>query len=151
MRTEIGMAEAANTYPHSVEIEVAFRDLDALGHVNNAVYLSYLETARIKYVTDLLGLKNLSDMPIILGEVTISFRSPALFGERLTIGSGITRFGGKSFDMVHQIQTSDGRLIATSKTVLVMYDYAAGRSIVVPDWFKQRVRAFQGGWEPPSL
>jgi acyl-CoA thioester hydrolase len=151
MRTEIGMAVGANAYPHTIEIEVAFRDLDAMGHVNNAVYLSYLESARIKYVIDLLGLKDLPDMPIILGEVTISFRSPALFRERLTIGSGVTRFGNKSFDMAHQIHAGDGRLIATSKTVLVMFDYSADRTIAVPDSFKERVRAFQDGWQPAPL
>jgi acyl-CoA thioester hydrolase len=140
----------AKSYPYAVEIEVAFRDLDALGHVNNAVYLSYLETARIKFVTELLGLSDLRELPIILGEATLSYRSPALFGERLTIGCGISRFGGKSFDMIHRIDAGDGRLIATSKTVLVMYDYATGRTFAVPDSFKQRVQAFQGSWQPPD-
>lgn len=40
-------------FPFEVTIEVAFRDIDALGHVNNAVFFSYMETVRIKYVMQL--------------------------------------------------------------------------------------------------
>ena len=58
----------ARSFPYVVEIEVAFRDLDAMGHVNNAVYLSYLETARINFMVDLLDLKGLGELPIILAE-----------------------------------------------------------------------------------
>ncbi|MBK9714593.1 MAG: acyl-CoA thioesterase [Kouleothrix sp.] len=143
------MTGSAQSFPYCVEIEVLFRDLDAMGHVNNAVYLSYLETARIKFLVDLLGLRDLSELPVILAEATISYKSPALFGERLTIGCGISRFGGKSFDMIHRIEAGDGRLVALSRTVLVMYDYATAATIAVPEDLKQRVRALQGGWQAP--
>lgn len=143
------MTGSAQSFPYCVEIEVLFRDLDAMGHVNNAVYLSYLETARIKFLVDLLGLRDLSELPVILAEATISYRSPALFGERLTVGCGISRFGGKSFDMIHRIDTRDGRLVALSRTVLVMYDYATAATIAVPEDLKQRVRALQGDWRAP--
>ena len=49
------MPECALSFPYTVSIEVSFRDLDAMGHVNNAVYLSYMETARIKFLVDLLA------------------------------------------------------------------------------------------------
>jgi acyl-CoA thioester hydrolase len=140
-----------SSYPYTIEIEVAFRDLDVLGHVNNAVYLSYLETARIKYMTELLDIRDLRNLPVILGKVTISYKSPALFDERLRVGCGISRFGVKSFDMLHRIDADDGRLVALAKTVLVMYDYAAERTIAVPEAFKQRIGAFQAGWAPEPL
>ena len=136
----------ARSFPYVVEIEVAFRDLDAMGHVNNAVYLSYLETARINYMRDLLDLKDLSELPIILAEATVTYKSPALFGERLLIGCGVARFGGKSFDMVHRIEAGDGRLVALSHTVLVMYDYAAATTMPVPEYLKRRVNDLQGDW-----
>ena len=136
----------ARSYPYVVELEVAFRDLDAMGHVNNAVYLSYLETARINFMRDLLDLQSLDELPIILAEATVAYKSPALFGERLIVGCGISRFGGKSFDMVHRIEAGDGRLVALSHTVLVMYDYAAATTIPIPQHFKQRVHDLQGDW-----
>ena len=140
----------AGAFPYSVAIEVAFRDLDALGHVNNAVYLTYLETARIKFLVDLLDLTDLHELPVIMAEATISYKAPAFFGERLAVGVGVSRVGGKSFDMLYQISGPDRRLVALARTVQVAYDYAAGKTIAVPEQLKQRVAAFQGDWQPPQ-
>src|SRR6476469_8763536 len=140
------MSERAQSFPYKVIIEVAFRDLDAMGHVNNAVYLSYMETARIKFLVDLLAVTSLHDLPVIMAEATCTFKAPAFFGELLTVGAGVSRFGTKSFDMIYRIDAGDGRLIALGKTVQVMYDYAAAQTIVMPEDFKANVRAFQGDW-----
>ena len=140
------MANLAQSFPYKVAIEVAFRDLDAMGHVNNAVYLSYMETARIKFLVDLLAVTSLHDLPVIMAEATCTFKAPAFFGELLTVGVGVSRFGSKSFDMTYRIDAGDGRLIALGRTVQVMYDYAAARTLVVPEDFKAKVRIFQGDW-----
>jgi acyl-CoA thioester hydrolase len=140
------MPERAQSFPYSVTIEVAFRDLDAMGHVNNAVYFSYMETARIKFLVDLLAVQGLHEMPVIMAEATCAFKAPAFFGEQLTVGVGVSRFGSKSFDMTYRIDAGDGRLIALGKTVQVMYDYAAARTLAVPEDFKAKVRVFQGDW-----
>src|SRR6476469_854114 len=140
------MANLAQSFPYKVTIEVSFRDLDAMGHVNNAVYLSYMETARIKFLVDLLAVKSLHDLPVIMAEATCTFKAPAFFAEQLTVGVGVSRFGSKSFDMTYRIDAGDGRLIALGKTVQVMYDYAAARTLVVPEDFKAKVLAFQGEW-----
>jgi acyl-CoA thioester hydrolase len=147
------MPDNPQSYPYSIEIEVSFRDLDALGHVNNAVYLTYLETAletaRIKYLLDLLELKRLEALPVIMAEATCVYKSPAFFGERLTVGVGVTRFGGKSFDMAYRIESGDGRLVAIARTVQVMYDYDAAHTIAASEIFKAKVRAYQGDWQAP--
>lgn len=142
-------------YPFEITIEVAFRDIDAMGHVNNAVFFSYMETARIKYVfeffhhSELTGY-DLLDLPLILVEAMCNYRSPALLGEVLTIGVGLTRFGNKSFDLAYRILGQDGRLIATGKTIQVMYDYGSRSAFPIPDDIKERVRAFQGEWKVPD-
>src|SRR3954462_5478684 len=140
------MTNLAQLFPYKVVIEVAFRDLDAMGHVNNAVYLSYMETARIKFLVDLLAVTSLHDLPVIMAEANCTFKAPAFFGEQLTVGVGVSRFGSKSFDMAYRIDAGDGRLVALAKTVQVMYDYAAARTIVVPVDFKAKVGALQGDW-----
>lgn len=130
-------------YPFQLKLEVFFRDLDAMGHVNNAVYFVYMETIRIKFMQALGALK---DGSIILAEASCAYRSPAFLGEQLVISLGVSRFGTKSFDMRYRIETEEGRLVATGKTVQVMYDYQADKTIPVPDDFKARVLAFQGDW-----
>jgi len=140
------MTNLAQSFPYKVVIEVAFHDLDMMGHVNNAVYFSYMETARIKFLVDLLAVTSLHDLPVIMAEATCTFKAPAFFGELLTVGVGVSRFGSKSFDMTYQIDAGDGRLIALGRTVQVMYDYAAAQTIMMPEAFKAKVRAFQGEW-----
>ncbi|MBO9349156.1 MAG: acyl-CoA thioesterase, partial [Chloroflexus sp.] len=126
-------------YPFHYRIEVRFRDLDALGHVNNAVYATYFESARIAYYQRLVG-GSLDRLGIILAELTISYKAPAHFGDELLVGVRVSKIGGKSFTMDYAIaRVGDGALIATGQSVLVAYDYAAGRSVPVSDEFRARV------------
>src|SRR5438034_5894380 len=99
--------------------EVAFRDLDVFGHVNNAVYLTYLENARIGYMREVLGVDSLDDLLVIVANVNIDFRSRATLGESLEIGARTSRIGTKSFDLDHEVQGPDGRLVAAASTTLV--------------------------------
>ncbi|MBE2220965.1 MAG: acyl-CoA thioesterase [Anaerolineae bacterium] len=140
-------------YPYETEIQVTFRDLDALGHVNNAVFFSYLETARIQYITQFLeqGLPTqfeLLSIPIILVEATCTYKSQALFGENLTVGVGVTRFGNKSFDLMYKIVGEDGRLVATGKTIQVMYNYDTSSAFSIPQEIKESVFKHQADWIP---
>ena len=140
-------------YPYETQIPVTFRDLDALGHVNNAVFFTYLETARIQYITQFLeqSLPNRFDLfniPIILVEATCTYKSQALFGEHLTVGVGVSRFGNKSFDLVYKIVGEDGRLVTTGKTIQVMYNYDTSSAFPIPVEIKEGVFKFQAGWQP---
>lgn len=142
----------STTYPYEMKIEVVFRDIDAMGHVNNAVFFTYFETARIKYLTEIMegsgriGYEVL-DLPLILVEATCTYKSQALLGEKLCLGLGLSRFGTKSFDLIYRIEGEDGRLVAEGKTVQVMYDYVARQAFPIPDNIKEYVSAYQGEWK----
>jgi len=125
--------------------EVAFRDLDAFGHVNNAVYLTYIENARIGYVRDVLGIESLEGLLLIVASVKIDFRSRANLGEVLEIGSRTTRVGTKSFDLDHEIRSSsqDGRLVAEVSTTLVAFDYDADNTMPIPPEWKERIENYE--------
>ncbi len=143
-------------FPYEIDLEVAFRDIDAMGHVNNAVFFSYFETARMKYVMDVLEPGDPEefeplDMPLILVRATCSYKSPALLAEKIKVGVGLSRFGTKSFDLLYQITGEDGRLIATGKTVQVMYDYGTRSAYAIPDNIKEQVEKFQKGWHAPDF
>ena len=142
------------TYPYEISLEVAFRDIDAMGFVNNAVFFAYFETVRIKYMGEVMrsGLMGteLLDLPLILVDASCTYKSPALLTEILHIGAGISRFGTKSFDMLYRVQGEDGRLVAYGKTVQVMYDYITRSAFSIPDGVQQFVAQFQAGWVPPE-
>ena len=123
--------------------EVEFRDIDAAGHVNNAVYLTYLETARIKYLVDVLGAEFAYELALILARIAVDFRSPARFPETLEIGTRVTRMGTTSFDMEHEIRGGDRRLVLEASSVLVAFDYEANTPMAVPDDWRARLDAHE--------
>ena len=127
------------------EVQVRFRDLDPMNHVNNAVYLTYFEIARTAYWAAMTGSSELRDLDQILAETTCTYRSPATFNERLDVWLKATRLGRSSFDFAYRInERTGGRLIATGRSVQVMYDYAAGRPIPIPDELRARFAEFEG-------
>lgn len=140
----------AADFPYVRRFEVIYRDIDAMGHVNNAVYVSHMETIRTQFFTQLGDFRLPGDFPFILAEVTCTFRAPAFFGEMLTAGTGVSRLGRSSFEMLTAFDGPDGRRIVQGRSVIVTYDYAAGRSIPVPDTIRARIEAIQGDWQPPA-
>jgi acyl-CoA thioester hydrolase len=123
--------------------EVVFRDLDAFGHVNNGVYLTYIENARIGYVRDVLGIESLEGLLMIVASVKIDFRSRANLGDTLEVGARSTRVGTKSFDLDHQIRAQDGRVVAEAQTTLVAFDYEADSTMPIPPEWRARIENYE--------
>jgi acyl-CoA thioester hydrolase len=115
---------------------VRFSDLDSIGHVNNAVYLTYLEDARIAY---LLGFgAEVENM--ILARAEIYFRAPLRMGDEIEIGVRPTRVGTKSFELEYEVWRDD-TIAAEAKTVIVSFDYETGRSVEVPESWREALAA----------
>jgi acyl-CoA thioester hydrolase len=123
--------------------EATFRDLDVFGHVNNAVYLTYLENARIGYMREVLGIESLDDLLVIVANVNIDFRSRASLGETLEIGARTSRIGTKSFELDHEIRGPEDRLVAAAATTLVTFDYRGDSTMPVPDLWRERIEAYE--------
>jgi len=123
--------------------DVEFRDVDAADHVNNAVYLTYLETGRIQYLIDVLGPEFAYELSLILAHITVDFRSPARFPETLELGARVTLIGTKSFVMEHEIRGGDGRVVLEASSVLVAYDYEANAPMAVPEDWRARLDAYE--------
>jgi acyl-CoA thioester hydrolase len=122
-----------------------FRDTDAMGHLNNAVYLTYFEVARTAYWTELTGTRNYHEVPFILAHTTIDFRSPAFVYEVLEVGIRVARIGRSSFDCAYRVaEPSTERLVCEGRSVQVIFDYEKGASYPMPDELRARIRAFEG-------
>ena len=136
-------------FRHRTRLDVRFRDVDAFGHVNNAVFLSYIEQARIRYLAESLelsiSLTDARELPLILARTEIDYRAPIFFGEQVEVGTRIDWIGGSSFSMSHHLTAgSDARLVAEVATILVCYDYAAAHPMPVPDQWRARLQATEG-------
>ena len=115
---------------------VRFRDLDALGHMNNAVYATFVEQARIAFLSP----QGADVRNMILARLEIDFRSPVELGETVAIAVKPTRVGTKSFDLAYVLRAGD-RVVAEAKTVLVAYDYERAESVELPADWKERLAA----------
>ena len=130
------------TRPFSIEVQVRFRDLDAMRHVNNAVYFSYMELARTKYYMATMGLGNLEDIEFILAHASCDFRAPIRWGEAVVVSVRPTRIGHSSFELTYEVRSKRRRtLFAQGTSVQVAYDYAAGRSKRIPPRLRRSLEA----------
>jgi acyl-CoA thioester hydrolase len=112
---------------------VRFRDLDGMGHVNNAVFMTYMESARLAFLSS-LGLGHNPLEGLILARAEVDFRAPIELGQEVEIGVRPGRIGTKSFDLEHEVR-ADGTLAAEGRFVLVAYDYTTGSSRELPaEW-----------------
>lgn len=140
--------EELNNFKHITKIKVRFSDLDAMEHVNNATYLTYLEEARIKYFNDLFDREegNL-DYKAVIGRIEIDYIFPIVLGDDIEVYTRISRLGNRSLDVLHLIMIrKDKELIkaAFSSTKLVYYDYKTKKTMKIPEDEKKQVAFFEG-------
>ena len=141
--------------PHVFEhpIEVRFRDCDPLGHVNNAAYLTYLEQARLFYWRSLwgFGLDESSASPgvvmastakpgVIMARAEIDYLLPARYGQTLRVRIELAAIGKTSFTYDYDIVDEQQRVVASARTVQVMYDYAAATPVPIPADLRQKMQ-----------
>jgi acyl-CoA thioester hydrolase len=134
----------------SHRLEVRFRDCDAMGHVNNAVYLTYLEQARFAHWQALGGFapEGSPEPGVILARAEIDFRLPVRYGTALEVRLTVAGVGRTSFSYEYTIVDDQGRTVATARSVQVMYDYAAARPVPVPDGVRARLAPGADGPRP---
>jgi len=124
------------------EVEVRFADMDSLGHVNNAVYLTYFEQVRMAYWMQVTGRSHLRDMDMILARAEVDFRSPLVHPETVEIGCACASIGRTSFVLEQDMhERKSGRLVAEARKVLVHYDYAAGRPRAIGEDLRRMILA----------
>ena len=125
-------------YTHRVEVR--FADCDPLGHVNNAVYLSYLEQARFGLWRRLWGFNGETAMTaaggagLILARVECDYRVPATYGDVLDVKLGLAGIGRTSFTYEYEVvDLEKTRTVAEARTVIVLYDYKNGKPVPIDD------------------
>ncbi len=130
----------------STTVEVRWRDLDSLGHVNNAVYFTYLEQARVHYLSELdLMPPDPGSIGFILAEANCKFKSPLELGETATIYMRVSELRNSSFIFEYRMEGEDGRTVATASTAQVCYDYRDRHPIPIPDMWREVITTYEPG------
>ncbi|MDS0299033.1 acyl-CoA thioesterase [Halogeometricum sp. S1BR25-6] len=117
------------------ELQVRFRDLDPLGHVNNAVYASYCEQARIEFFREAFDMEEVNT---VLANIEIDYRRPIEGLGELTVALDVTDIGNSSFEMSYELRFEE-EVVATASTVLVVLDPETSEPTRVPDEWREAV------------
>ena len=136
----------ASRSPFTIEQAVAWGEMDALGHVNNAVYLRWFETVRFHYF-ERIGLNAhhaVEKVGPILARATIEFRAPVVFPDRLLVSTSVVRLGNSSFDMYNRaFSLGQQRLVAEGEAVIVIVDYRVQKSTSIPPVIRAAIEALE--------
>jgi len=135
-------------FKHKTKINVTFADLDAMRHVNNSTYLTYLEEARIDYFNTLFHRnKERLDFEAVVARIEIDYVHPIVLGDEIEVYTRISQLGHKSVNVEHIIVIKkDSGIInaATSITKLVYYDYKSRTTMQIPEEAKKVISEFEG-------
>ena len=130
-------------FPFSWPVEVRFSDVDAMNHVNNAVYLAYLELARVRLWQTRFGFAGSArDIPVIVARIAVDYRSPVGLEDPVEVGIGVTHIGRTSFTFRYRVGAG-GRLAADAESVQVCFDYGAGRPVPVDEEFRRQLEGLR--------
>jgi len=112
----------------SYPIDVRFSDLDSLGHVNHAVFVSYLEQARYHWWQGFLKERPFEEDGFLIARIEVDYRKPILIGDKVRVDLRCDKIGTSSFSQVFRIvREADGVVVAEAHTVQVMLDFKTQR------------------------
>ena len=128
----------------STNIEVRFRDLDALGHVNNAVFFTYFEEGRKHFSKIVFEVSDISDFKFIMAHIQCDFIRPIQFNDHVILQMWVKNIGTKSFSFEYRLVafSDEAMVYAAGKSIKVCYDYEKNRSIEVPAKMRERLTRY---------
>ena len=128
----------------SIDIEVRFRDLDAMRHVNNAVFITYFEEGRKKFSKNIFKVSDPSDFTFIMAHIRCDYLKPIKFNDNITLQMWVKHIGNRSFSFGYKlIDAKDESMVyAIGESVQVCYDYTADSSMAVPDKMREAMAQY---------
>ncbi|MCH2224935.1 MAG: acyl-CoA thioesterase [Crocinitomicaceae bacterium] len=125
------------------EIQVRFSDLDVLGHVNNCVYLSYFETARVHYFGELLGYDwDWVKDGVLLVKNQVEYHKPVLLSHCPKITVSLTNMGRKSFQLTYALMVGK-TLHASGSSTLVAFDSQIRETVSIPKRMREALESLR--------
>jgi acyl-CoA thioester hydrolase len=129
----------------TTQIDIRFRDVDAMGHVNNAVFFTYFEEGRKRFFFDIFKVYDPSAFPFIMAHISCDYLKPITLSSEVELQMWIKDIGKKSFELVYKlVDASDKNIVyAKGESVQVCYDYTQSKSMEVPEELKQQFKEYQ--------
>ncbi len=134
------------SFKHKTDIQIRFKDIDQLGHVNNANHITYFETSRVNYFKDVFKNEtNWKETGLILAHTEITYKNPIFLEDTISCYTKVSKIGNKSFDMENLIVKSSNSqdiIVAYGKSVLVCLNYLSKETIPIPTEWIQKIKQY---------
>ena len=128
----------------SIELPVQFRDIDVMGHVNNATYFQYMETGRVELARKLGQVRQGFRGSFIVASARCEFKKPIRDERRVTVSVWVSRIGDRSWDFDYSIRGPGRAEYAIGRTTQVGYDYKARSAIHISEKLKKGLAKYVG-------
>jgi acyl-CoA thioester hydrolase len=133
-----------NPLKQKTPIQIRFKDVDRLGHVNNANHITYFELARVEYFDALMDNVKIDweSESLILAKIEMEYKQPILLEDKVFAYTWISRIGSKSFDMSCSIvRVINGVEVEAAKglAVIVCFNYKTNQAIVIPELWRKKM------------
>jgi acyl-CoA thioester hydrolase len=141
------MKELISAYPVTIEIPIAWGDMDVFQHVNNVVYFKQFESARIAYFEKINFFEVMKDTGIgpILASTQCIYKIPLTYPDRVTVGAKVDRIESERFSMKYAVISQRHRKVAAlGEGMLVSFDYHSKQKAPLPEEIKKRILALEG-------
>ena len=126
----------------SIALPVQFRDIDVMGHVNNATYLQYMETARVELVRKLGQVREGFRPDFIIASARVEFKKPITDERRITVSVWVSRIGDRSWDLDYSIRGPRRADYAIGRTTQVAYDYKTRTAVQISGKLKRKLSKY---------
>ena len=128
----------------TADIEVRFRDLDAMGHVNNSVFFTYFEHGRVLFSRQIFKMYEPAEFTFIMAHIRCDFLKPVQLSDRVILQMWVKNIGAKSFDYSYKLvdRSNESVVYATGESVQVCYDYKAAKSILVSEDMRAKLSKY---------
>jgi acyl-CoA thioester hydrolase len=133
-------------FPVKLSLRIDYSELDTFGHVNNVMFMKYVQAARVNY-WDQIGLYQhfvATRLGPMLASVTCDYRKPLHYPGSVVVQTRMKHIGNTSFSFQHQILNEEGDLVAEAEDVMVMFNFNKNEKLPFPKEFRNKVEALEG-------
>ncbi len=129
-------------FDYTTDVELRYRDLDTMGHVNNAIYVTFLEQARMRYFQDIIGVptKHISG---VIAHLEIDYLRPITADDEVSVAMRVADIGTTSLTMEQEVRADD-EPAATAEVVQVVFDEDGEQPRPIPDEWRDRIGTHEG-------
>jgi len=131
-------------FHHRLPVQIRFNDIDMFGHINNSVYLQFLDMGKYAYfrqfMTDTFGSEPTAP---VVANINCDFIEPTKIDEKLEVLTAITNIADSSMVLDQRVVSSTGRVKCSARTIMVNIDLSNGRPTTVSDSWRQRITDYE--------